>query len=919
MTYGLEKIVSQRAIIDRGALSDAIAIIVTDTAAAKQREEIVALLQQALASGRAEIARRLIEAPARGHQSAAEQAFLVDQLVRLIYDHVATNLYPVGNRSTAERLALVAVGGYGRGEMAPHSDVDIAFITPYKRTAWAEQVVEAMLYFLWDLNLKVGQSSRSLDETVKMALEDSTIRTALLESRFIWGDKEVYDQAAARFWKEVASKTAPEFIRLKMAEREARHKRMGDSRYVVEPNVKDGKGGLRDLQTLYWIGKYVHRVRTASELVGVGLLTKREYSQFRRAENFLWAVRCHMHDLTGRTEDRLTFDLQREVAERMHYADRPGQSAVERFMQYYFLNAKTVGDVTGLFLAHLDETLAKKGRRFLPTLSRRPRKLNGFQLDRGRLSLPSDDFFVQDPVRMLEIFQLADKFDLEIHPLAMRNAQRDSKLIDKRIRADPRASTMFMDVLTSTRSSEKVLRWMNEATVFGHFIPDFQRVVAQMQFDMYHHYTVDEHTIRAIGLLAEIEKGALTDDHPLSTKIMGLISSRKTLYMAALLHDIAKGRGGDHSIIGADIALELCPKLGLNAAETQTVSWLVRHHLLMSATAFKRDLADFKTILDFAQRVKSAERLRLLLVLTVVDIRAVGPGVWNSWKRQLLSDLYEATEEVLRLGHKQRGRDDRISAKKDALNEELKLPKTTFAKLTKRLPAPYWIAEPDDIITRNVRHLLANENSDLAIDACYYADRGATLITVYAADHAGLFYRIAGAIHMAGGNIIDARIHTTSDGMALDNFLVQDPFGKPFREAQQIQRLQDSITDALTNRGRPSPNLENKPVALRRAEAFDIAPAVFIDNNASNRFSVLEVNARDRPALLNNLALALFQSKVTLHSAHIATYGERAVDTFYVTDLLGSKIEGKSRLKSLESRLLLAAEGAPDANLESVA
>jgi [protein-PII] uridylyltransferase len=549
MTYGLEKIASQRAIIDRGALWDAIAVIVADTVAAKQREEIVALLQQALASGRAEIARRLIAEPARGHQSAAEQAFLVDQLVRLIYDHVATNLYPAGNRSTAERLALVAVGGYGRGEMAPHSDVDIAFITPYKRTAWAEQVVEAMLYFLWDLNLKVGQSSRSLDETVKMALEDSTIRTALLESRFIWGDKEVYDEGAARFWKEVASKTAPEFIRLKMAEREARHKRMGDSRYVVEPNVKDGKGGLRDLQTLYWIGKYVHRVRTASELVGVGLLTTREYSRFRRAENFLWAVRCHMHDLTGRAEDRLTFDLQREVAERMHYVDRPGQSAVERFMRYYFLNAKTVGDVTGLFLAHLDETLAKKGRRFLPSLSRRPRKLNGFQLDRGRLSLPADDFFVQDPVRMLEIFQLADKFDLEIHPLAMRNAQRDSKLIDKKIRADPRASNMFMEVLTSIRNPEKVLRWMNEATVFGRFIPEFQRVVAQMQFDMYHHYTVDEHTIRAIGLLAQIEKGELTDDHPLSTKIMGLISSRKILYMAALLHDIAKGRGGDHSYV----------------------------------------------------------------------------------------------------------------------------------------------------------------------------------------------------------------------------------------------------------------------------------------------------------------------------------------------------------------------------------
>jgi [protein-PII] uridylyltransferase len=918
MASAPDTISRQRDIVDRKAVAEAMHAVVAADDKSTQRAKIVEQLQTALAHGRHEIARRLVLNPSQGNRAAAEQAFLVDQLVRAIFDYVTTYLYPVANRSASERLAILAVGGYGRGEMAPHSDVDIAFVTPYKRTAWTEQVVEAMLYLLWDLGLKVGQSSRSLDETVKMAQEDLTIRTALLESRFIWGDREVYEEASKRFWAEVVGKTAPEFVRLKMIERDERHKRMGDSRYVVEPNIKDGKGGLRDLHTLYWIGKYVHRVRSSADLVEVGLLTSDEYRRFRRAENFLWAVRCHMHDITGRAEDRLTFDLQSDVAVRMQFAARPGRSPVERFMQYYFLNAKTVGDVTGLFLAHLDEAMAKKGRRFLPFLNRRPRKLNGFLLERGRLALPHDNFFAEDPVRLIELFKLADQFEVEIHPLTMRAAQRDAKLIDKNIRRDERANALFMEVLTSPRDPETVLRWMNESTVFGRFVPDFRRVVAQMQFDMYHHYTVDEHSIRAIGLLAEIERGDLKADHPLSTAIMRKIVSRRVLFVATLLHDIAKGRGGDHSILGAEVAQNLCPRLGLSEAETETVAWLVRYHLIMSATAFKRDLADFKTILDFSQAVQSPERLRLLLVLTVVDIRAVGPGVWNSWKRQLLSDLFEATEEVLRLGHKQRGRDDRIIAKKAILEAKLGLSKTAFDALAKRMPSAYWIAEPDDIIERNARHLIASGDTELAIDACYYPERGATLITVFAADHPGLFYRIAGAIHLAGGNIIDARIHTSSDGMAVDNFLVQDPLGRPFREQSQLDRLARTIKDALTDRAKLMVQLDAKPKALRRADAFKIAPSVFIDNQASNRFTVIEVNALDRPALLNNLAKALFESKVTLHSAHIATYGERAVDTFYVTDLLGGKIESKTRMRTLETRLVEAATGLV-ANIRKVA
>ncbi|MFA5988424.1 MAG: [protein-PII] uridylyltransferase [Sphingomonas sp.] len=906
MTMRFATLLNRRAIIDRRALADQLSAIEAADVAV-MRHAAVRLLKQALEAGRAEIANRLITQPSRGLDAAAAQAFLVDQLLRLLYDFTTQRLYPKANPTAAERIVLIAVGGYGRGEMAPYSDVDIAFLTPLKQPPWAEQVIEAMLYALWDLGLKIGHSSRSLDEMVRQAKADITIRTALLEARYVWGDTALYDQAARRFKAEVQADTARQFIADKLAERNERHAKLGNSRYVVEPNVKEGKGGLRDLHTLFWIGKYAYNVRYVAELVEAGLLTKAEYRQFYRAENFLWAVRCHLHSITGRAEERLTFDTQREIAARMRYADRPGKSSVERFMQYYFLQAKIIGDLTGVFLAHLDEKFAARGRRFgLPQLFRRTRRLNGFVLDRGRLALPGDGFFAEKPVRLIEVFMLADKYGLEIHPMAMRAASRDAKLVDD-CRNDPRANALFLDVLTSPRNAETVLRWMNDTGVFGRFVPDFGRVVAQMQFDMYHHYTVDEHSIRAIGLLGRIERGTLEEDHPLVTSILAHVTQRRVLYVAVLLHDIAKGRGGDHSVLGAEVAERLCPRLGLSPAETETVAWLVRHHLLMSATAFKRDLSDFKTILDFAETVQSPERLRLLLALTVVDIRAVGPGVWNSWKRQLLGNLYEAAEEVLRLGHKQRGRAERIAAKQEALVVALGWDEARVVALFRRLPESYWIAEPADVLEGNARLIDRAGDAPLSIDARVYPERGATLVTLYAADHPGLFYRTAGAIHVAGGNIIDAHIHTTRDGMALDNFLVQDPFGRPFDRPEQLQRIKTAIEDALANRGKLADRLRAKPLPRTRAEAFDIAPNVLIDNTASNRFTVVEVHARDGPALLNRLAQALFQSKVTIHSAHVATYGERAVDTFYLTDLIGEKIASGQRLRAIERRLMAAA------------
>lgn len=912
MADRLASLADRRAIIDRRTIADVLEELGTSgRSLADKRAALAVILRSALDSGRAEIARRLETHPSRGREACQAQAFLIDQIIRLLHDFTVQHLYPSGNRTSGERLVLIAVGGYGRAEMAPHSDIDIGFLTPFKQTAWVEQVIESMLYTLWDLRLKVGHSSRSLDEMVRMARSDLSIRTAILEARYIWGDRALYEEASARFAAEVVAGTEKAFVSEKLAERDDRHRRMGDSRYVVEPNVKEGKGGLRDLHTLFWIGKYLHKVRDARDLVDAGLLTRGELRHFERAENFLLAVRCHLHILAGRAEDRLTFDVQREIAERMRFADRPGKSAVERFMQLYFLHAKTVGDVTGVFLAHLDDQLAKSGRRYLPSFVTRQRKVDGWPIDRGRLALPADNWFEEDPVRLIEMFAVADRHGLEIHPAAMLAARRDAKLIDAGVRRDERANALFMDVLTSPRDPETVLRWMNEASVFGRFVPDFGRVVAQMQFDMYHHYTVDEHSIRAIGLLARIERGELKGDHPLATAILGQINSRRVLYVAVLLHDIAKGRGGDHSVLGALVAERLSPRLGLTPAETETVAWLVRHHLLMSATAFKRDLADFKTILDFASVVQSPERLRLLVALTVVDIRAVGPGVWNGWKRQLLSDLFDAAEEVLRLGHKQRGRETRILEKKEAVAGLLKRDDAAFDAVARRMPDSFWIAEPAEVAARNIALIGGGMQNGLAIDAEYDADRQATLVSVHAVDHPGLFFRIAGGIHLAGGNIIDARIHTTRDGLAIDNFLVQDPLGRPFAEEAQLIRLRQAIADALANRTALAERLVGRPLARTRAEAFRVEPSVLIDNRASNRFTVIEINAQDRPALLNRLAYALFQSKVTLHSAHVATYGERAVDTFYVTDLLGTKIENKTRLKALEKRLLEAAAGTP--------
>ena len=903
----MPSIPKQRRIIDRAALVGEIdALIAEDRRPQDVRGDLLDTLKSAMANGRAEVWRRFDAGEANGEEVSEALSFLTDQIVRLIYDFATDCVYPAANPTEGERLCVAAVGGYGRGELAPFSDIDLLFVLPYKETARQEQVIEYILYMLWDLKLKVGQATRSIDECVRLARSDLTIRTAMLESRYLWGYRKLFNELRRRFYAEVAADTGPEFVEEKLAERDARHEKMGGSRYVLEPNIKEGKGGLRDLQTLYWIAKYLYKVDEVANVVDRGVLTKKEAHRFDRAHRFLLDVRCHLHYLAGRGEDRLTFDLQSEIAAMLGYRDRAGARGVERFMKHYYLIAKEIGDLTRIFCAALEAEHQRKPRFRLPSIGIFHKSVDGFDVEGGRLTVARSRDLRDDPVRILRLFHAAQAEELDIHPKALRAITRNLSVIDT-IRDDEEANRLFVEMLTSEKDPESTLRRLNEAGVFGRFVPDFGRVVAQMQHDMYHVYTVDEHTVFAIGILHGIENGKYAEEMPISSEVVHLVKSRRALYVAVLLHDIAKGRGGDHSELGADVALELCPRFGLTEEETETVEWLVRYHLLFSNTAFRRDINDPQTISDFCDVVQSVERLRLLLVLTAADIRAVGPNVWNAWKAALLRDLYEAAEDRLTSGHASGGREARIEHAKAEMRDRLTdlPPEAVEAHIARGYPS-YWLSFDADTHAWHARiaHEAEFRAEPLTIKNRVDAFRAVTEITIYAHDHPGLFSRIAGAMAVSGAHIVDAKIFTTTDGMALDTFWVQDENGGPFDRSDKLTRLYSRIDQTLAGRLRPRDELREDPGLPSRMSVFKVAPRVLIDNDASRTHTVIEVNGRDRSGLLYDLTRAFSALHLQIGSAHITTFGETAVDVFYVKDVFGLQVTHQSKLDQIRADLL---------------
>jgi [protein-PII] uridylyltransferase len=880
------------------------------------RQAAVEALQAALASGRRE-ARKTLEEGGAGRACAEALSAQTDEFLRAVFEMSALWLAPAETGGSSP--TIVAVGGYGRGMLAPFSDIDLLFLLPDKPSPGVERTIEALLYVLWDLKQKVGHATRTVDECLRQARADMTIRTALVDARLITGDKQLFETLRTRFDKEIVAKTASEFVAAKLAEREERVRRAGASRYLVEPNVKEGKGGLRDLNTLFWISKYVYRVHTAHELVAAGVFSPRELALFRRCEEFLWSVRCRLHFLAGRAEERLSFDVQRPIARQLGYSTRAGLIDVERFMKHYFLVAKDVGDLTAIVCAALEERHTKRTPvfdRLVGRLRRRTRAIadaQDFKVDNDRVNVIRAEAFERDPVNLIRLFWIADRSNLPVHPNATRLVTQSLKRIDARLREDPEANRLFLDILTSHNAPEIALRRMNETGVLGRFIPDFGRVVGMMQFSMYHHYTVDEHLIRAVGELSAIEAGRSAEDLPLATKIMPQIAHRTELYLAAFLHDVAKGRGIDHSLAGAEVARKLGPRLGLSHANTERVAWLVEQHLVMSNMAQGRDLFDPRTAEALSAIVQTQERLKMLVTLTAADIRAVGPGAWNGWKGQLLRTLYWETEVVLGGGHSVIDRKGRVQAAQEALRRALPgWSDPEFDAYAQRHYPAYWLkVEPArQVAQAKLLHAMAAQMRSLATEVATDAFHGVTAVTVVAPDHPRLLTGIAGACAAAGGNIVDAQIFTTTDGLALDTIFVSRAFEREEDELRRGQRIASKIEQTLRGEVRLAEiSPPKQPKDVRRG-AFAIEPEVTVDNNLSRRYTVVEVSGLDRPGLLRDLTASLSSLNLNIGSAHIVTFGEKAVDSFYLTDLTGQKITAPSKQAAIKRRLL--ADFAPD-------
>lgn len=874
------------------------------------RAEALHILHGALFRGRL-IAQERLQQGADGLDTARLLSAVQDEVLHALFDFITTHIIRARNPTEGERLAVYATGGYGRSVLAPSSDIDLLFIRPYKASPYAESVIEYMLYALWDMGLKVGHAFRTPQECVRLAKEDVTIKTSLLDARFLFGDEALAEETRELFFKQAVEGYDAQFISDKLQERDARHARQGDARYLVEPNIKEGKGGLRDLQTLFWIVKHMNPRTTVTleDVMETDVFTRHEYHVFLRAGRFLWTVRCHLHYLTGRPEERLSFDLQPEIAARMGYQDRGQQMGVERFMKRYFLAAKDVGSLTRILAAKLEaEQKAKPEgwRRFLLVgMQNRSLPDARFVLSGNRVDFEDKDAVAKDPSLMLKLFSVADQQGLDVHPDALSLVTRSHRLINAQNRVDPKMINAFFEILLESDNLGLTLNRLNEAGALGRFLPEFGGIVAQTQFNMYHHYTVDEHTIRAMAHIAEMEKGE--DGFALAHQLHGKIENRRALYLAMLLHDTGKGLG-DQQVEGMKTARRACRRLGLDDAETELVAWLVGNHLEMSETAQKRDIADPRTIVKFAEKVMDVEHLRLLYILTVADIRAVGPNVWNSWKGQLLEDLYHNTEAALRGGRTDESTVTAELKARAATNRELVEAQVgEVPKIMLEMDEAYWTGfDPEDLV-EHARYF--SDPSDVIIKA---RSSGAeqTELFVSAPDRVGLFARLAQAIGSIGAHTVAAQVFTGPSGRIIDVFVLEDEDGNAFAKGDRnrLDRLEKMMHTAV------DPDGEIKSGSLRpnqRRAAFIVQPRVSISDDISQDCTVIDVSGRNRPGLLSDVSSVLADAGISIVSAHVGSYGERVFDAFYVKFPDGFDEDMKSTLRDQ----LLAALGReePDA------
>jgi [protein-PII] uridylyltransferase len=814
-----------------------------------------------------------------------QQSRLVDGLLRDLWQEAGI----------PQEISLIAVGGYGRGELFPYSDVDLLILLPDSHASTYNNILEPLIGMFWDIGLAVGHSVRTLQECVEEARKDVTVQTNLLESRFLIGNRTLFRQMREQLF---TSLDAQQFFQLKTLEQSQRHARFNDTAYNLEPNIKESPGGLRDLQTILWISQAVGLGENWLALARNGLITQSEVRQIRRHERFLHMLRIRLHYLAGRREDRLLFDVQNELASQLGYANTPRRRASEQLMQRYYRSAKFVRIMNEILLQNLQE-------RAFPVAPEITDINTRFQIRNGLLETRAPNLLQREPTAILESFLL-----LQQHPQIkgmsapmLRTLWRVKKLVNRDFRQNPQNKHLFMEILRQPAGITAALRRMNHYGILGRYIPSFGRITGQMQHDLFHVYTVDEHILNVLRNIRRFTVPRFQHEFPLCSELIAQFEKSELLYLAALFHDIAKGRGGDHSALGTVDATRFCRQHGLSPEETQFVSWLVGKHLFMSGTAQKSDLSDPAVIEHFAQEMRDERHLTALYLLTVADIRGTSPAVWNAWKAKLLESLFLATRRVLR--SQGTSLQTELSARRQQATDRLNhygIAAASYQEMWQKLGDNYFLRHESQEIAWHTRLLLAHLHSEKPIVRTRLSPEGDGIqVMVYTRDRDDLFAAICGVFERLNYTIVEAKIHTTLHGYALDSFLVLDESDRSVRYRDLLSYIEYELTQRLSSTQALEAPMQGR--VSRQLKHFPIATTVNITTEPSGQQFLLSVVAGDRPGLLSRIAQTLLKYDIQLHTAKINTLGDRAEDSFLISSHEGGPLAPQV-VESLEKELL---------------
>jgi len=856
-----------------------------------------------------QVIRELHEGGASGAEVVAALTRMIDLLVIRLFDSIIADSREGGG--LADSLTLVAIGGYGRGELNPFSDIDIMFLYEKSDQARVEGLAQKLLYFLWDMKLDVGYSVRTIADCIEMAKQDLTVRTSLLDCRYLSGNGRLYGELSKVLEKEILVRESEQFIRAKVEELRRRRIKFGSSVYILEPNVKECEGGLRDLHAALWIAKIKYKVQTPRDLVIKGVLTEEDLERYQGMLSYLWRIRNELHYRSGRKNDQLTFEAQTAVAAFLGYQGDDPVHAAEEFMRDYYLHASEVEHFSSLLIARATRR-EDRSRKILGYFIRRPIG-DGFHVLKGEIITTDDGVFQKDPVRLMKVFEHAQRQGADLS-LSVKTLIRQSlPLVNDRFRRNRQVNDSFCSILSGEKRVAETLRLMHHLRFLDRYIPEFEKICCKVQHDLYHIYTVDIHTLFCVEELEKLWQGERQGELPLLTTLARSVENRRVLLLAVLLHDIGKGVGSRHAERGGAMVPTIARRMGLSREETEMVEFLVKNHLLFAHIAQRRDLSDEKMIVEFARRMKTSEHLKNLYLLTYADIRGVGPDVWNEWKGNLLQELFEKSYAVIERGNfVLEGRSERVrNVRKEVIDLlQYDLPATLVRQELKAMSTRHLLGFSPHQLASHVRKLVGLSGDrplDVTID--HTGEQGASIITICTYDIPALFSKIAGVTAANGLNILTADILSLTNGKVLDVLTVNTPHGvmpqDDARWGRFVRELGDVLAgvisvDALVERRRSSRAL------LRQRPASRYPTRIEFDNDISDEYTVIDVYTDDSLGLLYRMTKALSSKGLSIGVARISTKGDQVADVFYVKDIFGHKVTDETKLEELKGLLLEA-------------